>query len=75
VPRAACAAAERPDRETLTLTLTRTLTLAPTLTLIRTRPDREDFFAFMFLARCKHEMGEDDEVLLRRAEVAWAMHG
>ena len=26
------------------------------------RPDRDDFFAFMFLARCKHEMGEDDEV-------------
>ena len=39
------------------------------------RPDRDDFFAFMFLARCKHEMGEDDEVLLRRAEVAWAKHG
>ena len=35
------------------------------------RPDRDDFFAFMFLARCKHEMGEDDEPLLQRAEVAW----
>ena len=75
MPRAARAAAERPDREALTLTLTLTLTLALTLTLTLTRPDREDFFAFMFLARCKHEMGEDDEVLLRRAEVAWAMHG
>ena len=75
MPRASRAAAERPDREALTLTLTLTLTLALTLTLTLTRPDREDFFAFMFLARCKHEMGEDDEVLLRRAEVAWAMHG
>jgi len=32
------------------------------------RPDREDFFAFMFLARCKHEMGEDDEASSRSGD-------
>ena len=39
------------------------------------RPDREDFFAIMFLARCKHEMGDDIDALLERADAAWRMHG
>ena len=37
----------------------------------RNRPDRDDFFAIMFLARCKHELGEDTADLLERADVAW----
>lgn len=40
-----------------------------------TRPDRDDFFAFMFLLRCKHEMGEDTDLLLQRADVAWSRNG
>ena len=28
----------------------------------------------MFLARCKHEMGEDTDALLERADVAWRTH-
>ena len=39
------------------------------------RPDRDDFFAIMFLARCKHEMGEETTALLERADVAWKTHG
>ena len=35
------------------------------------RPDREDFFALMFLARCKHEMGDETDALLERADAAW----
>ena len=30
----------------------------PVFLLGRDRPDRDDFFALMFLGRCKHEMGE-----------------
>ena len=37
----------------------------------RERPDRDDFFALMFLGRCKHEMGEDTEAVFRRADEAW----
>lgn len=40
-----------------------------------TRPDRDDFFAFMFLVRCKHEMGEDTDALLHRGDVAWSRNG
>lgn len=38
------------------------------------RPDLEDFFAIMFLARCKHEMGDEVDALLDRADVAWKSH-
>ena len=38
------------------------------------RPDRDDFFAIMFLARCKHEMGDEVDALLERADVAWRTH-
>ncbi len=41
----------------------------------RSRPDRDDFFAFMFLARCKHEMGEETGLLLERADFAWRENG
>jgi hypothetical protein len=40
----------------------------------KNRPDRDDFFALMFTARCKHEMGEETEPLLERADVAWKTH-
>lgn len=40
----------------------------------KNRPDRDDFFALMFTARCKHEMGDEVEPLLERADVAWKTH-
>ena len=40
-------------------------------------PDRDEFFALMFLARIRHEMGDEDELnaLLKRADVAWRRNG
>ena len=33
--------------------------------------DRDDFFEFMFLLRCKHEMGMDCDVMLRLASISF----
>lgn len=40
-------------------------------------PDRDEFFALMFLARIRHEMGDEKELhaLLKRADVAWRRNG
>ena len=40
-------------------------------------PDRDEFFALMFLARIRHEMGDEEELdaLLKRADVAWRRNG
>ena len=39
------------------------------------RPDRDDFFAMMFLARCKNELGEETDALLETADKAWKLNG
>jgi hypothetical protein len=41
----------------------------------RKRPDRDDFFALMFLARCKQEMGDDVDTILAAADSAWKLNG
>ena len=41
----------------------------------RRRPDRADFFAIMFLARCRHELGDATDALLARADEAWHQNG
>ena len=38
-------------------------------------PDRDDFFEFMFLLRCKHEMGMDCGAMLRLASISFKENG
>ena len=40
-------------------------------------PDRDEFFALMFLARIRHELGDENELnaLLKRADTAWRRNG